>query len=164
MGTRTIVKKVVEGLFESNPNASGSDFEAKRAVASRFATAAGVSINTTATNVIVDYLSNLQVSDNSVVEGFEITPNVAINANTTNYVVVTLSKLDANGANKTTVAQINTATITNVNAFQSIQANMATHSANTEVVVGGTLVYDVAITAAGVSANSCRLAVTKRLK
>lgn len=164
MGARTVFKKVVEGLASSNPGATSPDFEAKRAVASRLVAAPGVSINTAATNIVIDYLSNVQVSDNSVVEGFEITPNVAIVANTTNYVVVTLSKLSSDGATKTTVAQINTATITNTNAFVSTQANMQVHSANVEVASGGCLVYDVAVTGTGVAANATRLTVTQRLK
>lgn len=151
---RTILRNLLNGISSSEKTFSNSAEEVALAIGTRRTCVSGVALNTAASNVLLDTLAPSEMSGNAVVQSFTIAANLNVVQNTTNYVVVTLWKRDTNGGTKTTVAEVNTANLSaNVNFYTPIAATTLNNAA-AEVTRNASYGYDVAVTAAGITANS----------
>lgn len=154
MGDRLTIKKLFASVLGTAiaPSLTNVDAETARVVQYRLLRHRGLNLNTNTTDATLDSMSTVQLSGNCAVVGFEVVPNVNVTSSGTDYVTVTLWKRDNAGANKNTLAVINTANLTAAAlSFVPIVGNLVTSAANNFVLVGGSIGIDCTQAAAGQS-------------
>ncbi len=170
MGDRKYARRLFESLIGgSSPAFTNAAAEAVKIVQLRNTKKLAANANVTATNVTLDYLSNIQLSDNCTVTGFEVVPTAALTSSGTNYCLIQLWKRDAAGLNKNIIAELNTANLTaGVAAFVPVSVNLAAaftqFTPNTPLVLlGGSIGIDTTLTAAGQGGlDNCLVSLTLR--